>query len=902
MNLKILSWNARSIKGKIPELSNHLEFNFYHLILIQETWLNPKISVNLPNYTCVRNDRESNSRYPHGGVLIFVHSSVHFNVVNFANLTNIEAVFIRIPFSARELVIGSIYCSSSLKASEKQADYQNLLSRPGPFVLAGDFNVKHSSWNNSKNDRCGSFLRKFCDENLCKIHFTDEPTNYPIVGSPSFLDFAVSKGVSGVSKPSVINDLSSDHLPIVFDIPVHVPLPVELKVRNFAKADWRKFRQSISSSMDRLTKSPSFSLAAANDIDSSVEAFNSIVNDSSKLSIPMKKPFIFRYAHSQDIQNLKSKRNFLRKHSRRYPMLKPEVNELNRQIKRETAMLNQQSWNNKLASLKTDDLSLYQFTKSLQKKFTPLPPIKSLDRNELVYADKEKSDLIADSFLKSHLISNSPTCHSQAVEESLQSIHSSAINFPEAEKTSLAEVKSLISCLNVKKASGSDEISNRVLKNLPDSALLLLVEIFNACLRIGYFPSAWKVGKVIPIAKPGKDPSLPSSYRPITLLPVIGKIFEKILLARLLEFENENPSLKSQQFGFRAHHSTTQQIMRITETISLRFNENKSTALTLLDIEKAFDAVWHDALLHKIKSLNFPMHLIKIVSSFLEDRVSFVSVNKGISARFPIPAGVPQGSPLSPFLFNLYINDIPIPRHCKIAIFADDTALYSSIANYDLPGLVMRMESGLAEIEKHFSSWKIKLNSAKTESILFTHSKIMRDKMPANKIKLNNTVLEWLPVVKYLGVLLDSKLLMKNNIENNVTKARKATGALYPLLKKNSCVPIESKITLYRSYIRPILTYACPVFSNAAKTHIEKIQVAQNKNLRMVLSAPYRTRISLLHKDSKVPTIKEFISKLTERFYKQSAISENNLVKRLGVYSTRLPRTRLKHKLPRSSF
>jgi hypothetical protein len=165
------------------------------------------------------------------------------------------------------------------------------------------------------------------------------------------------------------------------------------------------------------------------------------------------------------------------------------------------------------------------------------------------------------------------------------------------------------------------------------------------------------------------------------------------------------------------------------------------------------------------------------------------------------------------------------------------------------------MDSGLAEIERHFSSWKVNLNSAKTEAILFTHSKIMRDKMPTNKIKMNDTVLEWLPVVKYLGVILDSKLLMRQNIENNVTKARKATGALYLLLKKNSCDPVQSRITLYRSYIRPILTYACSVFSSRLK-----------QNLRMVLSAPYQTRTSLLHKDSKIPTIKDFISKLIENF------------------------------------
>ena len=161
--------------------------------------------------------------------------------------------------------------------------------------------------------------------------------------------------------------------------------------------------------------------------------------------------------------------------------------------------------------------------------------------------------------------------------------------------------------------------------------------------------------------------------------------------------------------------------------------------------------------------------------------------------------------------------------------------------------------------------------------------------------------MDWFPTVKYLEVILDSKQIMKENILNNISKARKASGILYPLLKKHSSVPLNSKITLYRSYIRPILTYACPVFANTAKTHIKKLQIAQNKNLRMVLSAPYRTRTQLFHKRLKIPLITPFIAKLTESFYKKSAKSENRLVQRLGVYHNRSLPHYLKHKLTRPS-
>jgi hypothetical protein len=207
----------------------------------------------------------------------------------------------------------------------------------------------------------------------------------------------------------------------------------------------------------------------------------------------------------------------------------------------------------------------------------------------------------------------------------------------------------------------------------------------------------------------------------------------------------ENHILRDQQFGFRARHSTTQQVMRIVETVSLRFNENKSTAMTLLDIEKAFDSVWHEALLHKIHSYGFPMYLVKIISSFLSNRHSFVSIGKASSSPFAVTAGTPQGSLLSPPLYNIFMNSIPVPSNCKIAIYADDTALLSSVKNFDFETLVKRMEHGLSEIESELFSWKIQLNSEKTESILFTKSHIMQREQENHKISFSGKVLEWSP-------------------------------------------------------------------------------------------------------------------------------------------------------------
>jgi hypothetical protein len=910
MNMKVLSWNCRSLQSKLVELKEFLKNNFYHLILLQETWLNSKINIHFPNYNAVRKDRDSSSRCPHGGVLILVHESLNFRVTTFSNLVNSEASFIRLHLNGSDIVVGSFYCSPLTPPDLRIADYKKLLSRNGPFIIAGDFNAKDTYWNNEKSDKCGRRLRQICNDNLCNVGFTDHPTMIPSRGKLSFLDLVISKGVTGLVKPKALNELSSDHFPISFEISSNLsPLADEL-VPNYAKANWKFFRIKLTKDLEPLQP---MTLSSPSDIDLAVSKFTNIVKEASGESIPSTKRFQYRHKFSPQVHALIKDRNFVRRHIKRFPHLRSEVNRLNREIRLAVAISNRFEWNDKLASLDVKDNSLFTFARNLKRKKSGLPPLKIPNPNwypqaneeesefTFLYNEAEKCQKLAESFQKSHQIDPNDTCHSAAIKSSIDFIKSAAVDFPETDDVTFEEVKFEISRLRVRKASGHDGIASLVIKNFPTAALQLLVDIFNACLRSGFFPSAWKIGKIFPIAKPGKDSSSPDSYRPITLLPIIGKIFEKIILSRILEFVEDNQILRDQQFGFRARHSTTQQIIRIVETVSLRFNENKSTAMTLLDIEKAFDSVWHEALLHKIHSYGFSMYLVKIISSFLTNRHSFVSIGKASSFSFSITAGTPQGSPMSPPLFNIFMNSIPVPRHCKIAIYADDTALISSIKNYDIETLVKRMEQGLIEIESEFASWKIRLNSLKTESILFTKSLIMQREKENHKISFNGESLEWLPWVKYLGVILDSKLLLSKNTENNVAKARKAMCLLFPLLKKNSCLPLKPKLMLYRSYIRPILTYACPVFANAAKTHLNKLQVLQNKNLRMVLNAPFRTRIKTLHKKTNMPTISEFITKLTEKFYARASGSSNRLVKRLGDYSQRTLPQRLKHKLPRPS-
>jgi hypothetical protein len=383
-----------------------------------------------------------------------------------------------------------------------------------------------------------------------------------------------------------------------------------------------------------------------------------------------------------------------------------------------------------------------------------------MENGDTAFSDKDKTQCLADTFLSSHKTSLALSSeHSNVVKKSIDTLKKTDFSINNDDLTTTDQLKLLIKLLKIKKASGYDEISNILIKNIPECAISLIVKIFNACLEMSYFPSLWKIGKVIALPKPNKDLKVPSNYRPITLLPCIGKLLEKVIMAKIVDFETMHSILIPHQFGFRSGHSTTHRILSLTEEISFDFNKTLSTGMVLLDVEKAFDCVWHEGLLHKMMLYKFPIHIVKLIQSYLQNRKSFVHLNRTSSKSYEIPAGVPQGSIISPHLFNIFLNDIPDPPNCVKGIYADDTILKTTSGSHGISNIKQNLENGLKIIEKYFNSWKIKINHAKTEAIVFTHSHIINRCNDNFKINFGGVQLDWKSNVKYLGVILDSKLL-----------------------------------------------------------------------------------------------------------------------------------------------
>lgn len=364
-------------------------------------------------------------------------------------------------------------------------------------------------------------------------------------------------------------------------------------------------------------------------------------------------------------------------------------------------------------------------------------------------------------------------------------------------------------------------------------------------LRLAYFPQKWKHSIIVMIPKPDKIKKDPNNYRPISLLPIFSKIFERLLLPQLLiHLEKTIPET---QFGFRSLHSCPQQLHRVVDVILDTFEEKFVCHGLFLDTEKAFDKVWHEGLLYKIKD-QLPDTFYRILQSYLTSRTFSVKCENSQSQSIEIESGVPQGSVLGPFLYLMYTSDFPRDDTLTIAQFADDVAILSkgtcdSSAN--------KLQQYANKIEVWNNKWRVKMNPNKSKLVVFTYNL----KIYQHTIRLHGMDVPRVDSVKYLGLILDSKLTWQSHINGLVQKIRNRIHQIKYLIQGSSPLPLKLKILIYTTLIRPIWMYACGIWSSASDTQIRRIQTLQNRILRICTDAPWYVRNTTLHNDLQIPEV-----------------------------------------------
>ena len=300
---------------------------------------------------------------------------------------------------------------------------------------------------------------------------------------------------------------------------------------------------------------------------------------------------------------------------------KAAANRQTKQIRNGINKIRNMNWAAKLSQIEPNNRDLYQTTKFLKKRNKFLPPFKI--NSDILLTAQEKTDALAAQFESAHQnpLADIHPAFTLKINDEIESFIAAPIpannTFTEP---SIRLIKYLIIKLKNRKAPGKDRINNTFIKNLPPLANKYIHLIISLCMRNSYFPNQWKYAKVIAIHKPGKDPTTPSIYRPISLLSSISKILERVVLYQINDHLDGNNILPKQQFGSRPKFSTVHQLHRIVKQVKTKLKVKESTGMLLMDVEKAFDRVWHNGLIYKMIKYNFPPRIIKFIYSFLNNR------------------------------------------------------------------------------------------------------------------------------------------------------------------------------------------------------------------------------------------------------------------------------------------
>ena len=401
-----------------------------------------------------------------------------------------------------------------------------------------------------------------------------------------------------------------------------------------------------------------------------------------------------------------------------------------------------------------------------------------------------------------------------------------------------SQIVKVIKKLN-NKATGIHDIPNKILKDNVSILSPYLEEIFNFSIRTGVFPNELKIGKVTPIFKSGEKEDL-NNYRPISVLPTIARVFEKLLYNQLYKFFTENQLLGDQQYGFRSLHSTALALGKCSNQWLMNIDNGKINSVIFLDIRKAFDTVNHEILLQKLSSYEIKGDTHKFFECYLKDRTQCCSVNGHMSSLETIEYGVPQGSILGPLLFLIYMNDLPLCLdNVDITMFADTNFMK---AINSLKEIKEELVPALKKVYNWLRCNKLSLNTVKTEFMLIgTHQKLERfDHDPAATPYMisagTDSEIKRVRIVKYLRLIVDDTLIWSDHAEYISTKIRRGIG----ILKRTSKFLKGSfLLMIYSSLIEPYLRYCNIVWGQCNETLKDKLQALQNKAARSIAKVKY---------------------------------------------------------------
>ncbi len=837
------------------------------IMCFSETWLQPNsIEDNflaIPSFSAHRRDRVTRSHG--GGLLVYVKSALRNRRRVDLEDEAIESIALELSLSTPKHLF--FFCYRPPNQSPEL--FFNTLSRllaaaeakNNVVTLLGDFNAKHVSWDpeSSPNVAGLRLSNLFLDFSLHQC--VNTPTRFSPDGeSRSVLDLYAT------NRPDLIldihvSDMISDHCCVT----TRVHQKVRKKRRetvsffDFKNADWSGLRAALSRASLRCA------IQGTDDVNIAWNVWASTLSEIARRFIPKRtitirpknKPWMTSALHQ--ITKRKNRLFKIAKVTRsptdwqKYKTARNKCTETFRNAKAEYLHRKHEE----LAKQSNGDYRWWRLAKQMAKISSPKSHLTELeDEGSIISHPSEKADLLARFFSKQCSM-NSDSMADEALCGAPYPLseRGPSFNFPPiTEQIVLRHLQRL----PVHRSTADDLFTNHLLRECACFVADSLSYLYNLSVSTSNFPSDWKKATVIPIFKLRGSPRDPSNYRPVSLLPSVGKLLDAILSERLLNFLVTSNQLNQHQFGFMPNRSTVTQLVFVVDKWIRALDNSHATVAVFMDFMKAFDRVWHRGLLHKLATLGVLPESLGWLRSYLRDRQLSVRVGTVLSEPHSINAGVPQGSHLGPVLFLVFANDLPDAVGLPTELYADDTLIHIETSlRYVDTQFLGTLQSAIDRAADWADSWHGRFSNSKTKILAIKRSRTGHSEafvFPNSSPTLEGQSIDLINSHRHLGVVLTESLDWKEHISGVLKRSSRRAGLLRWMSR--DLHPNVTK-TLYIHYVRPTMEYASSVWHFALREEetlaLERVQASV---ARSILRAPWDTPKAVLLKTLNWPALR----------------------------------------------
>uniref|UniRef100_A0A0K8U6S8 RNA-directed DNA polymerase from mobile element jockey n=1 Tax=Bactrocera latifrons TaxID=174628 RepID=A0A0K8U6S8_BACLA len=880
--ITLLQWNINGYVNNYINLELLMGSHNPSIILLNETHLSYNASAFTPRaYVGYFINLPHNTTNKQGVAILVKRNLPHVLLPIPLSIFSSVAIEILAPYKI------SIICAySPPDQSFSTTEFLNLIpSGSNPFILCGDFNAWSPLWGSASANSKGRSIEDALLRSNCIVLNDGSPTHFSTHSTFTNIDLSIcSASLSSKISWCCIDDLhGSDHFPILSKISTSRPHSFFKPRIRFKtdSADWDRFVEAC------FSHSRYFPFSS--NINQEASRIQKIIRSASNYSFPLSSSKPVKLAPLWWNNELSALRNLKQIAWHQFKRLRSSANLI--AYKKSNALFRHkakaakvhcfQEFTNNITS-SSDSRKIWTDIKRLAG-LSPSSPITYLNtpRGTLLYP-KDIALEFATHFSNISLDSNFSSDFSSSKLSSLCSPYLPPSTLSQSAEYLDADISELdfnLALSSVKgKTPGIDKISYLIIKHLPPFLISRLVKLYNSIFLSGNYPVLWKTSAIIPILKPGKPPGVVSSYRPISLLPCLGKLIEKIIATRLAWYAQSNNLISHNQVAFKRGQGTLDALLHLDHFISDALSHKNHVSILSLDFLKAFDRIGIHVVLRQLSRWRVGSRIFNFVKSFLSNRKLSVIISNVSSSVLPLDNGTPQGSPLSVILFTIafdeistILSDFVTIRH---QIYADDLILFSKTSN------LTSVTITFSEILLRLSRW----SSTSGTSISFPKSKLFhickKHQCTIPTLTFDNTNILCTDSIKFLGIVLDSKYTFKKHCQYIRKRLFVNLNIIKYLSCKRSLIGSALLVNVTKALISSVINYGLEIYGHHSKNHLKMLAAPYHSSVRCSLRVFPTSPIKNILTEAGLPSLKDAVEDSLNKLYSKLILSTNFTIKK----------------------